>query len=150
MHAGVEADGRPGSCIRSQQITSRERPRDSLSSTDDAIDTEDGQDHDIDWDNREHDGSADAVGVSRGYRRLMYESEMIQRIAALEQQVRRLSLAAGISCPAFPSDTMSSSGGLPVEVVELARRGKKIDAIKFLRDLTGMGLKEAKGIVDSL
>lgn len=36
------------------------------------------------------------------------------------------------------------------EVRELAGRGEKIEAIKRLRDLTGMGLKEAKEFVEAL
>ncbi|WP_371136059.1 ribosomal protein L7/L12 [Pseudomonas sp.] len=38
--------------------------------------------------------------------------------------------------------------GLPVEVVAALERGQKIEAIKLLRELRGMGLKEAKDAVD--
>ncbi len=37
---------------------------------------------------------------------------------------------------------------LPVEVVAALERGRKIEAIKLLRELRGIGLKEAKGAVD--
>ncbi len=36
------------------------------------------------------------------------------------------------------------------EVYSLLARGRKIEAIKKVRELTGMGLKEAKDYVDSL
>ena len=38
--------------------------------------------------------------------------------------------------------------GLPPEVVAALERGQKIEAIKLLRGLKGMGLKEAKEAVD--
>ncbi|HEX5841846.1 MAG TPA: ribosomal protein L7/L12 [Pseudomonas sp.] len=38
--------------------------------------------------------------------------------------------------------------GLPHEVVAALERGQKIEAIKLLRELKGMGLKEAKDAVD--
>ena len=44
--------------------------------------------------------------------------------------------------PATPS-------ALPAGVVSALQRGAKIEAIKLLREATGLGLKEAKDIVDS-
>jgi hypothetical protein len=41
-------------------------------------------------------------------------------------------------------------GAVPPEVVELARSGKKIQAIKLYRELTNLGLKEAKQVVDRI
>ena len=41
-------------------------------------------------------------------------------------------------------------GAVPPQVVELARSGKKIQAIKLYRELTNLGLKEAKHVVDGL
>lgn len=38
---------------------------------------------------------------------------------------------------------------LPPEVVVVLQRGQKIEAIKLLRELKGMGLKEAKESVDN-
>ncbi|MFP6848119.1 MAG: ribosomal protein L7/L12 [Pseudomonas sp.] len=37
---------------------------------------------------------------------------------------------------------------LPPEVVAALQRGRKIEAIKLLRELKGLGLKEAKDAVD--
>jgi ribosomal protein L7/L12 len=36
------------------------------------------------------------------------------------------------------------------EVLELARSGRKIQAIKVYRELTGVGLAEAKDVVDRI
>jgi hypothetical protein len=36
------------------------------------------------------------------------------------------------------------------EILDLIRRGRKIEAIKRMRDLTGMGLAEAKDAVETL
>jgi hypothetical protein len=40
--------------------------------------------------------------------------------------------------------------GLPPEVIDLVRRGKKIQAIKLYRELTNLDLKTAKGVIDGL
>ena len=40
--------------------------------------------------------------------------------------------------------------GIPQAVVQLAQDGKKVQAIKLYRELTGMGLAEAKAVVDRL
>lgn len=53
--------------------------------------------------------------------------------------------AAPVSMPADPW-----MAGLPPVVVDLVRRGKKIQAIKLYRELTNLDLKTAKGVIDSL
>ena len=45
---------------------------------------------------------------------------------------------------------IASRGDIPAEVIGLVVAGKKIRAIARYRELTGVGLKEAKGIIDSL
>ena len=40
--------------------------------------------------------------------------------------------------------------GVDPQLLELVRAGKKIEAIKFYRQSTGVGLKEAKDFVESL
>jgi len=42
----------------------------------------------------------------------------------------------------------ASTGPLPVEVQQAMRQGHKIEAIKRLREQTGLGLKEAKDAVE--
>ncbi len=65
------------------------------------------------------------------------------RIKRLEEQVKLLSDRLGI-----PWD--DGSEGMPPEVVELARSGRKMEAIKTYNDLTGAGLAESKNAVDKL
>jgi ribosomal protein L7/L12 len=102
-----------------------------------------------------------------------------QRLAALEAQVAYLSQALGMAPGAqpggwpfdgqagqpqpamgvpVPSSGYGSlgtggpadpSGGFP-DVVQLARSGRKMDAIRLYRQYTNVGLKEAKAFVDSL
>jgi ribosomal protein L7/L12 len=78
-----------------------------------------------------------------------------RRLALLEQQVRLLSERLEMPCPTFGSDVGTTAhghleGGVPVEVVALARSGNAIAAIKLYRELTGVGLREAKDVIDSL
>lgn len=80
---------------------------------------------------------------------------LYRRLALLEQQVRLLSERAGVPCPIFGSEAGTAApgtleGGVPAEVVALARSGNAIAAIKLFRELTGAGLREAKEVVDSL
>ena len=44
---------------------------------------------------------------------------------------------------------MTTEPGLPAPVIEALRRGNKVEAIKLLRQQNGLGLKEAKDIVDA-
>ncbi|WP_156686293.1 ribosomal protein L7/L12 [Mycobacterium sp. Marseille-P9652] len=85
----------------------------------------------------------------------MEDAVVYRRLALLEQQVRLLSERLGIPCPTFGSDVGATApgqleGGVPSEVVALARSGNKIAAIKLFRELTGADLREAKEAVDSL
>jgi hypothetical protein len=47
-------------------------------------------------------------------------------------------------------DVNAQSSQVPDYIVQLARSGKKIQAIKELREVSGMGLKEAKDIIDQM
>lgn len=44
---------------------------------------------------------------------------------------------------------MSNGSGLPADVIAKLHEGRKIDAIKLLREQRGIGLKEAKQEVDA-
>ena len=56
-------------------------------------------------------------------------------------------LMAG-TVPEITTDTTLDHGGLPPDVLFLLRSGEKIEAIKLLRERTGLGLKEAKERID--
>ena len=68
---------------------------------------------------------------------------MLMRLRRLEEQVAQLSARAGLLWD-------DGTGGIPADVVALARDGKKIEAIKRYREITGVGLAEAKEVVDRL
>ncbi len=66
-----------------------------------------------------------------------------ERLRAIEAQPALLSEKAGIPYEAPGSD-------VPEEVVELARSGNTLDAIKRYRELTGAGGEEAREVVSGL
>ncbi len=94
--------------------------------------------------------------------------QIMQRLDALEAQVAALSELAGGGMAAggqpqpamgrpVPSSAYGSMGpGAPAtpgaqfpDVVQLARSGNKVAAIKLYRQYTGMGLNEARYFVES-
>jgi ribosomal protein L7/L12 len=82
-----------------------------------------------------------------GLRRRVDELE--RRVAELEWAVR--SAGGQAATPAPPAAGYDRSGpAVSAEVRQLAVEGKKIQAIKVLREQTGLGLKEAKDIVEGL
>jgi ribosomal protein L7/L12 len=86
-------------------------------------------------------GSNDDSGDDGALRRRVEELE--RRVAALEWSARNAGLS-GVT-PA-----VHNQSGVSAEVQQLAMAGQKIQAIKMLRDQTGLGLREAKDIVDRL
>jgi ribosomal protein L7/L12 len=78
----------------------------------------------------------------------MDDAALAQRFGAIEQQLKLISEHLGVECPPFAG--AAGDGGVPAEVLELARGGKEIQAISRLRQLTGMTLVEAKRTVDGL
>jgi large subunit ribosomal protein L7/L12 len=82
--------------------------------------------------------------------------ELQNRVARLEEQVARLTAALG-AAPAAPvtvgSDPDLASQGASVDLYAearaLAAEGKKINAIKVVREQSGMSLKAAKDLVES-
>ena len=75
----------------------------------------------------------------------MNDEQLAKRLDYIEQHLARIAAAVG-----YRYTPMNSNPGLPPEVVQLANAGKKIQAIKLYRDITGAGLKEAKDVVDGL
>jgi ribosomal protein L7/L12 len=73
----------------------------------------------------------------------MDEVAVARRLRRLEEQVALLSERLGV-----PFD--DPGAGMSPEVVELARSGRKIQAIKVYRELTGVGLAEARDVVDRI
>ena len=82
-----------------------------------------------------------------------------RRIAALERKVSELYEQLGKDEPAtgfgggFASDSgrpASVAASEDPRVIELVQAGQKIQAVKLYKELTGVGLAEAKDAVDNL
>jgi ribosomal protein L7/L12 len=66
-----------------------------------------------------------------------------QRLDYVEDQLLTL-------VPDYVSHAAKLDQEMPSEIVELARSGKKIAAIDAYRRHTGVGLREAKAVIDRL
>ena len=79
-----------------------------------------------------------------------------RRIAALERKVSELYKRLGQAEPTDLAGDEGFSGPASVvadsdpRLIELIQAGKDMDAIKLYRELTGVGLAEAKDAVDQL
>lgn len=84
-----------------------------------------------------------------GLRRRVEELE--RRVAELEWALRSANMSPGPQSVPPPTAAAPAGGGqVSPEVLQLALRGDKIQAIKLLREQSGLGLKESKDIVDRL
>ena len=70
--------------------------------------------------------------------------ELRQRVAKLERQVVFLIDNLRLEYREEPNQ------GVSPQVMDLVRRGRKIQAIKLFRQETGVGLREAKEYIESL
>ncbi|BBZ32352.1 ribosomal protein L7/L12 [Mycolicibacterium confluentis] len=77
------------------------------------------------------------------------DEDLERRIAELERRVAELERAAFLAGQPIRTQPVDEPG-VSEMVRHLAVGGNKIAAIKLLRDETGLGLKEAKEIVDRL
>ena len=66
-----------------------------------------------------------------------------ERLAHIEAQLVLISKTVGVPYAEF-------SEGVPDEVVELARAGKQLDAMKLYRELTGANMDQARDVVAGL
>lgn len=71
--------------------------------------------------------------------------QLERRIALLERAVRSYGIPIPTAYEGAPTDALASPA-----VRDLAHQNRKIEAVKLLVSETGMGLKEAKDIVDRL
>jgi len=79
--------------------------------------------------------------------------DLLNRLTELERRVAILERAGhggGVSPAPQARPQPIVGAGVSPEVMRLAADGQKIHAIKRLREETGMGLKEAKDVVDRL
>ena len=77
--------------------------------------------------------------------------ELSQLVKALEDRLGVTAAAPAAVAVAAPADEEAGAAAeqSEFEVVLTAAGGQKIQVIKELRTITGLGLKEAKGLVDS-
>ena len=71
-------------------------------------------------------------------------------VAALQQQAASAVPYGGAPAPAAAADPATGEPAWMAEVRALTAQGNKIQAIKLYREATGLGLKEAKDVVESL
>jgi ribosomal protein L7/L12 len=64
----------------------------------------------------------------------------MDRLSRIEGKLDAILKHSGVSFDAFE--------GLPAEVLEAVRQGQKIEAIKRYRHATGVGLQEAKDVIE--
>ena len=72
-----------------------------------------------------------------------YVDQIFKRVQALEDQIALLSEKAGV-----PYERAADK--VPAEVLELARNGDRLGAIKKYRELTGAGSDLAREVVEEL
>jgi len=70
-------------------------------------------------------------------------AELERRVLRLEQQLELLNGRLGFENPRYRTSS-------DPEIEQLLRQGNKIEAIKVYRQKTGVGLKEAKDVIDEL
>ena len=80
----------------------------------------------------------------------MDEKELLDRIAYLERRLDWLYMATGHGYAAGPAQGVTTGGGVSPLVMQYLQQGNKIQAIKQYREETGVGLKEAKDVIDAL
>jgi len=73
--------------------------------------------------------------------------ELSELVKALEEEFG-VSAAAPVAVAAAPAAAEAEAEKTEFDVVLTAVGGEKIKVIKTVRELTGLGLKEAKGLVD--
>jgi ribosomal protein L7/L12 len=74
----------------------------------------------------------------------LYELE--QRVALLETKLTAMAQSMNVTFTVQPQPSDQLGG----ELLQLIASGQRIDAIKRLREATGLGLKEAKDQIDEM
>jgi hypothetical protein len=82
-------------------------------------------------------GAYDSNTLSRHFERIN------ERLARLEEQMALVSEKLGL-----PFELPNA--GVPLEVASLVREGKRLEAIKRYRELTGADFDEARSVVEQL
>lgn len=93
--------------------------------------------------------SAVQSALSRGDKLLAIK--LLRAASGLDLKAAKDAVERGGLDTLIPPDVAEHAlGALPVTVLDAMRQGQKIEAIRLLREATGMGLKEAKQAVEAL
>lgn len=79
-----------------------------------------------------------------------FEGDTLIRLHRLEQKVDFLLNELGLAQRAEASLFANPGNSMLAEVAALLRQNRKIEAIKVYREHTGVGLKEAKDVIDNM
>ena len=74
--------------------------------------------------------------------------EVVELIEAMEEKFGVSAAAAVMAGPAAGGDAAAAEEQTEFDLVLTSAGDKKVNVIKAVRELTGLGLKEAKGAVD--
>ena len=85
----------------------------------------------------------------------MTEAELTKAIDRIEKRLdwieENLVRVTGLQyAPMGRGDARPDATGVPADVLELARAGKTMDAIKRYRELTGLDFAQAREVIDKL
>lgn len=78
----------------------------------------------------------------------MSVKDVVELIEAMEEKFGVSAAAAVMAGPAAGGDAGGAEAQTEFDVILSAAGDKKVNVIKAVRELTGLGLKEAKGMVD--
>lgn len=76
--------------------------------------------------------------------------DVVALVEAMEEKFGVSAAAAAVAAPAAAADAAAVEEQDEFEVVLTSFGEKKVNAIKVVRSVTGLGLKEAKELVDSV
>ena len=74
--------------------------------------------------------------------------DVVELVSAMEEKFGVSAAAAVVAGPAAGGDAGAAEAQTEFDVVLSAVGDKKVNVIKAVRELTGLGLKDAKGMVD--
>lgn len=74
--------------------------------------------------------------------------DVVELVSAMEEKFGVSAAAAVVAGPAAGGDAGGAAEQTEFDVVLSAVGDKKVNVIKAVREITGLGLKEAKGMVD--
>lgn len=75
--------------------------------------------------------------------------DVVELVAAMEEKFGVSAAAAVVAGPAAGGDAGGAEEQTEFDVILSAAGDKKVNVIKAVREITGLGLKEAKGLVDN-